>query len=118
MNPCLTEYKPALAVDVDGVLTDFENCCHCDHSNLENRRYDLCPPRERIVAHLRRLRSKYRIILHTARGEDKREVTEDWLHRHRIPYDELVLNKPYARYYIDDRAIKFEGWPELMEELI
>ncbi len=118
MNVCLTDYKPSLAVDVDGVLTDFHNCCRCNHMDLENRRYDLCPPKKNIVSNLRRLRTKYRIILHTARGEHKRQVTEKWLRRHRIPYDELVMDKPYAQYYIDDRAVRFESWPQALELLI
>lgn len=56
------------------------------------------------------------IILHTARGmlstngnqsliEEKRRYIEDILSKNNILYHELVLMKPYADLYIDDKAI-------------
>jgi len=30
-----------------------------------------------------------------------------WLEKHNIPYDEVHFGKPYADFYIDDKAIKF-----------
>ncbi|MFH1404238.1 MAG: hypothetical protein ABIH11_08225 [Candidatus Altiarchaeota archaeon] len=109
--------KSAIAVDVDGVLTDFRGCRRCRHEDLETRNYLLCPIRRDVAAALRKLKTKYRIILHTARGEDKRIVTQRWLEMHDIPYDELVLDKPYAMYYIDDRAIRFKDWGETLSLL-
>ncbi|MBD3387777.1 MAG: hypothetical protein GF416_01900 [Candidatus Altiarchaeales archaeon] len=109
--------RASLAIDIDGVLTDFRKCRRCDHGDLKKRRYMLCPPKERVVDHLRRLNGKYRIILHTARGEENREVTEKWLRLHGIPYDELVMDKPYALYYIDDRAIEFKDWPQTLKAI-
>ena len=34
----------------------------------------------------------------------------DWLARWQIPYDELWFGKPHADVYIDDNALRFEGW--------
>jgi len=34
-------------------------------------------------------------------------VTMKWLETHRIPYDELILGKPVADLYIDDRSFDF-----------
>jgi len=52
----------------------------------------------------------YTIILYTARHPEDRKETEDWLLVNNIPYDLLILGKPKADVYIDDRAIKFTGW--------
>jgi len=43
----------------------------------------------------------------------------DWLFRFGFEYDELWFGKPYANLYIDDKAFKFEGsWDSVNEELI
>lgn len=42
-----------------------------------------------------------------------------WLEEHEFEYDELWFGKPYAHIYIDDKAFKFEGcWDKINEELI
>lgn len=38
------------------------------------------------------------------------KITLDWLERNNIPFDEIQFGKPYAHYYIDDNAIRFNGW--------
>ena len=59
------------------------------------------------------------ISILTARGNlscDSREEAiatyrnemEDWLKRHNVKYTTLSFNKPYAEYYIDDKAIRPE----------
>jgi capsule biosynthesis phosphatase len=57
------------------------------------------------------------IIIHTARGmltnnndlskveEELKELTEEWLLKNNVPYHSLIFGKPYADYYIDDKAI-------------
>ena len=49
------------------------------------------------------------VKLHTARGSktgvDWREVTENQLNDWGVLYHELAMGKPYADYYIDDKAI-------------
>ncbi|ATW62694.1 capsule biosynthesis phosphatase [Synechococcus phage S-CBWM1] len=76
------------------------------------------------VAHeVRRLyKEGWRIVLHTARGwarpggvaanaEDVEEEIEIFCSRNNIPYHELVLGKPAARYYVDDRGM---DWREFL----
>ena len=50
-------------------------------------------------------------------------LTGDWLDHFDIPYDRIWgeepcgPGKPIALHYIDDRAIKFESWAQVMEEI-
>jgi hypothetical protein len=58
------------------------------------------------------------IVLHTARHFNHWRVTIDWLARYKFEYDQVVFGKPPARYYIDDRAISFDGnWAKVCEQL-
>jgi hypothetical protein len=44
------------------------------------------------------------IIIHTARGNQHRGITEAQLKVWGVPYDELVMDKPKADKYIDDKG--------------
>lgn len=57
------------------------------------------------------------IILYSARTWSEYEITVDWLKKNEIPYDQLILGKPQGDYWIDDRAIAFSNWVEVMEKL-
>lgn len=58
------------------------------------------------------------IVLFTGRHFNHWQVTTDWLKRHEFPYDQLVFGKPPARYYVDDRAVPFEGdWGRVAQVL-
>lgn len=56
----------------------------------------------------------HRIVIHTARGSttgiDWGPVTRDQLARWGIHYDELVLGKPQADVYVDDRTQQSDSW--------
>ena len=55
-----------------------------------------------------------KIILFTARGytskKDWRELTEKQLKEWNVKYHELILEKPFADYYIDNKAIDVLEW--------
>jgi len=46
------------------------------------------------------------------------KITLDWLEKHQIHYDEIFFGKPNADITIDDRALRFEDWDSLTEEII
>ena len=59
-----------------------------------------------------------KIIIYTARcRRHEKDETESLLRRWKIPYDELVLNKPEGDVIIDDRALEFKSWTETYRRL-
>ena len=80
--------------------------------------YSTCEPIPRAVAMLRHLKAMgHYVILHTARRmrthngnvgaiiADVGEVTIKSLKDAKVDYDELVFGKPWAQFYIDDKAV-------------
>ena len=89
--------KPRICVDFDGTITPdgriiFPDC----------------------ISTLTRLHEKYRIAIYSARlTEAERLDMEAVLDSNKVPYDEILPRKPEADYYIDDKAIRFEGWDKI-----
>ncbi len=80
--------------------------------------YTTCKPISRVIDQLKRLHADgHYIIIHTARrmrthGGNIGRVTADvgaitiqQLHDYTVPYDELIFGKPFADFYVDDKAI-------------
>ena len=95
-----------LAVDLDGTVCTI------------NEDYALCELIPGASAALHRLQEQgYRIFLHTGRHINQYEVTINWLKDHKVPYDHIIFGKPPAKYYIDDRAIHFTSWEDVLEKV-
>ena len=85
--------------DIDGTLC-----------NQEESDYSLARPfRGRIESVNSLFDEGHRIVLFTARGSksgiDWREVTMTQLEKWGLRYHELILGKPHADIYIDDKSI-------------
>ena len=88
------------AVDIDGTL------CKEEHRWWE---YNLAPPYEDAINKVNRLFSQgHQIIIHTARPEKDRLVTEAWLDKHKVRYHQLVMDKPRADIYIDNDSKRMD----------
>lgn len=48
------------------------------------------------------------IIIHTARYEEDRALTEEWLRLWEVKYHRLVMGKPRADFYVDDKNMSVE----------
>lgn len=108
------ERMTRIAVDIDGVLA----------SKLENGNYPDDYKKKKAlpnsVESLQRLKNMgYHVFLYTARFEEDREVTEQWLRDNGFEglYEELVMGKPQFDVLIDDRAIRHEQWWKTMAHL-
>jgi len=45
------------------------------------------------------------------------QVMLDWLRIHGFVYDEIYFGKPYADVYIDDLALRFTSWENILGKL-
>jgi len=90
--------KKDICVDFDGVLNLYT---HYDPN-------DLCKMREGCPQFLEKLSQKYKVTILSTRDPD--DIIK-WLEKHNLSeYVTQVTNiKIPAVYYIDDRAVKFDG---------
>jgi capsule biosynthesis phosphatase len=97
-----------IVIDLDGTI--------CTEEKQYSR--SLARPMEGVVEALKHIKSQgYTIIIYSARTWSEYEMTVDWLSRHEILFDQLILGKPQGDYWIDDRAIEFKGWSKVLEKL-
>ena len=85
-----------ICIDIDGTLT----------VETEDHNYEKRTPNLPMIKWVRAMSliEGHTIIIHTARWEVDRKITEVWLKHYNIPYDRLILGKPKADLYIDDKA--------------
>jgi len=57
------------------------------------------------------------LILYSARSWNEYEMTIKWLNDNKIPYDQVILGKPIGDYWIDDRAIGFTTWSDVLGKI-
>ena len=83
-------------------------CCDLDGTlTLEDEGHDYAnrTPRISMIHKVRQFyRDGNRIILCSARLKIDRKITIAWLKKYHVPYHELILGKPKADVYIDDKA--------------
>ncbi len=118
--PGLEKQENNLAIDFDGVIHTFnkgwhDGTCYGD-------------PIEGAVDSIKKLAQKFNIIIFTAKvkkdrplvnGKTGLELVNEWLTKHDLQsyVSEVTCEKPRAKYYIDDKAIKFKDWETVLEEL-
>lgn len=101
-----------IIIDLDGTLTE----------NDPGVAYPDKPVNWAVVERLREYKSLgYQITVFTARNMRTYEgnidlirantlpIIEDWLARHEIPHDEILIGKPWCGidgFYVDDRALR------------
>lgn len=108
-----------IVIDLDGTLT-------IDDPEVA---YEERLPRTDVIEKLRSFRSDgYRIIVNTARNMRTHAgnigvinvqtlpVILRWLELHEVPFDEVIVGKPWCGFdgfYVDDRAIRPDEFVEL-----
>lgn len=104
----MKDSRPTLAVDFDGVICDSYPGGEWTYTG---------EPMEGAREALLDLHKTYRLVVFTARHDLM--AVRDWLHKHRLEhlFHDVTNRKPVAVTYIDDRAVRFQTWPQVMEVL-
>ncbi|MDB4337439.1 hypothetical protein OAA09_00315 [bacterium] len=110
------------------VGVDFDGVIHlCSKGFYDGTIYD--PPIEGSREALKKLAENFVIIMYSAKAKPDRplisgktgiELIWEWLKKHKMDefVKEVTSEKPRAVFYIDDKAVRFEGnWKETFEKL-
>ena len=63
----------------------------------------------------RAVREGWTVTLFTGRKEGSRRLTENWLYANGIEYHYLFMDKPYFKYFVDDRNRSIEEIEEIVD---
>lgn len=97
-----------IMIDLDGVISSEERVFE----------RGLATPLPGAKESLEKLRDQgHTIVIYTARGWAEYRMTKDWLDRHGMHYDAIHMGKPIAHVWIDDRAVRFNGWDNTLSQL-
>ena len=105
---------------VKTVCLDFDGVIHSYRSGWKGVDNIPDPPIHGVREAISHLRKRYRVVVHSARGNtpEGRVAIARWLERHLIEVDEICETKPPAFVYVDDRAIAFNGnWTDTISEI-
>lgn len=100
-----------IAVDFDNVLYDYDGKWRGGELPL--------PPVSGAPEAMRLLASEHELIVFSTRGwlKKHRDRMAVWLEAHAIPFDEIARTKPNADLYIDDKALRFRNWNQVLNQL-
>jgi hypothetical protein len=97
-----------IIIDLDGTI--------CTEEKTYSR--SLAKPKEGAIETINNLYDAGNIIIiYSARTWMEYEMTINWLNINEIKYHQLILGKPIGDVWIDDRAINFNGWSNVMDRL-
>lgn len=104
-------YQPTIAVDFDGVIHAYR------HGWQDGSIYD--EPNPGAAQALQSfIDAGYRIVVFTSRASSPaaRAAVMEWLDRYDIPYHDVTNIKVAAILYIDDRALHFDNWNQILRD--
>jgi hypothetical protein len=97
-----------ILVDMDGVIcTEQRTFERCLATVIPGAREAL----EALVA------AGHTIVIYSARSWSELKMTKAWLEENKIPHHGIHLGKPVADCIIDDRAMRFNGWKSILNDL-
>lgn len=102
------------------VVFDFDGVIHSYSSGWQGETVIPDPPVSGIKEAISDIMEDYRVVVVSTRcaTEEGKAAIEAWLSKYGIEVDEVTKEKPSAICYIDDRAICFDGRPELLRSKI
>lgn len=110
-----------ICIDIDGVLCQLRkpNESYGDLLQIDGTAESLALRRAQVhyiilftVRHMKSMNSNLGLVVAT-----QGQVTLDWLRIHGFVYVEVYFGKPYADVYIDDLALRFTSWENILGKL-
>ena len=109
-----------LAIDFDGVIHKSSKSFH------DGTIYD--DPVDGVGEALKQLSKDYTLIIYTCKANPDRplvngktgiELIWEWLKKYDFDryIEDITYTKPNAKYYIDDKAVRFTNWNQVIGEI-
>ena len=109
-----------LAIDFDGVIHKSSKSFH------DGTIYD--DPVDGVGEALKKLSKDYTLIIYTCKANPDRplvngktgiELIWEWLEKYGFDgyIEDITYTKPNAKYYIDDKAVRFTNWNQVIGEI-
>ena len=109
-----------LAIDFDGVIHKSSKSFH------DGTIYD--DPVDGVGEALKKLSKDYTLIIYTCKANPYRplvnaktgiELIWEWLEKYGFDgyIEDITYTKPNAKYYIDDKAVRFTNWNQVIGEI-
>ena len=106
-----------IAIDFDGVIHKSSKSFH------DGTIYD--DPIDGVEEGLKYLSKSYRLVIYTCKANPDRplvngktgiELIWEWLQKYNLDkyIEDITFTKPNAKYYIDDKAVRFINWDIIM----
>lgn len=98
------------------VVFDFDGVIHSYTSGWRGATEIPDPPVPGIAEAISKIREKYRVVVVSSRCSQYAgsKAVQRWLEKYGIVVDAISSTKPPAVCYIDDRALYFDGHPEML----
>jgi len=118
------EVPPGFESELDNIAVDFDGVLHTfDKGFFDGTCYG--KPIKNSLNAIKRLSKSYKVIIFTAKARPDRplvngktglDLVQDWLSKHGFSQyiTEVTWEKPRAKYYIDDKAIRFLNWDDTL----
>lgn len=103
------------------VVFDFDGVIHSYTSGWKGATVIPDPPVPGIKEAIEKIRQLYHVVVVSSRCSSSEGVTAimDYLKANDIVVDDVIMEKPPAVVYIDDRAIRFNGDPsDLLNQIV
>ncbi len=103
-----------LSIDIDGVISKKVSWNYADSYMRNEKMLMAIKPNKKVIT---KINSLYRqgviIILNTSRIWKDYRITVKWLRKYGVLYHTLIMAKPLADYYIDDKNLNMEEFMNL-----
>jgi hypothetical protein len=104
--------KPRISIDFDGTV--------CVQGPFIANHIILDTPIAGAQEALRTLSNYFHVVIFSVRAatDGGREAIADWMHKYDIPYSTITAVKQGCVFYLDNRAIRFNGsWTDALHQI-